>query len=183
MGPQHVAALPLTPWLTFRSPFSSESGTALNPVTSKVPSRTDLQGFLKGSCYNGSAQNLPMALFIEEILTFLVCSQGPSPTSGTYFLLQAQLPSCSLSEHALTSICPYLSQYLPSACMHAFPLYLAESPLAMVQPESFTERNACCLFPVPEPLLVHHCLPSTVLRTLIIPLKPRNNQAISSKIV
>lgn len=45
MGPQHVAALPLTPWLTFRSPFSSESGTALNPGTSKVPSRTDLQGF------------------------------------------------------------------------------------------------------------------------------------------
>lgn len=45
MGQQHIAALPLTHRLTFRSPFSSESGTALNPVTSKVPSRTDLQGF------------------------------------------------------------------------------------------------------------------------------------------
>lgn len=42
---EHPAARPGTHWLTFRSPFSSQSGTGLNPVTSKIPSRTDLQGF------------------------------------------------------------------------------------------------------------------------------------------
>ena len=122
-----------------------------------------------------------MALFVREIVTSLVCIQGPSLPSCTQLLLQAQFPPCSLPGHALASACPSLSHGFP--LLARVPPLLAESPLDTVQSESFTERNACCLLRVPEPLLAHHCLPSTVLRTLAISLKPQNSQAIQSRTV